>query len=67
MTVQWQGALARQLDRQATLAFRGEDHGDAGPLPFGRMPAMRRCLAALPLLAMLAGHVPHRAPAPDTS
>ena len=35
-------ALARELDRQARLAFRGEGRNDAGPQPSGRMPAMRR-------------------------
>ena len=58
-------ALARQLDRQARLAFRGADRGDTGPLSFG--PAMLGLLDVLSALAALAGRAPHPPLAPDTS
>ena len=60
-------ALARQLDWQARLAFRGEGRPDAGPLSFAQAPAMRGLLDALSRLAALAGSAPHPPRAPDTS
>ena len=60
-------ALARQLDWQARLAFRGEGRPDAGPLPSGPTPSMRSLLIALSALATPAGCALQPPRAPDTS
>ena len=62
-------ALARQLDRQASLlpARCRQGGGEPAALPSARMSALRDALASPSKLAALTLGAPHPAHAPDTS